>query len=223
MGMEGVELILSMEEVFEISISDEEAYAMNTPKDAINLISKKVQISKNSVCLNQVAFHKIRKILVNDFNISRKEIKTNNNLRKLISPKLHRKFWEKLKEMVGDKKLAQLSWPTWISVLLFGLFTGFTIYIGISIGWFIGIVAGISIYVSLSILAKPLRSQIPTSYYTIELLIRHLVTIAPDTFKRDQTWSLSQIREEVKNIVMEVLGTDDYKEEWEFVRDFGIG
>ena len=222
MGMEGVELVLSMEEAFDISISDEEAYKIITPKDAIELISKKVQIGNDSSCLNQAAFHRVRKILIDNFDIPRKEIKISSDLSKLISPKLQSEFWKNIKNMVGDKKLAQLAWPFWITAFGWGLFIGFTILIGINSGWFIGILVGIIISIIFSMLAKPLRTRIPTYYSKMEILIRHLVTISPDTFKRDKTWTLNQIRQEVKNIVMEVLGTDKYKEEWEFVRDFGI-
>ena len=222
MGMEYTELVLSMEEAFDISISYEEAYKIITPKDAIELISKKVQIGQDGSCLNQAAFYRVRKILVDKFSIPRKEIKTSSNLSKLVSPKLQSEFWKNIENMVGDKKLAHLAWPFWITAFGWGLFIGFTTLIGINSGWFIGILVGVVIFIIFSILAKPLRSRIPTYYSKMEILIRHLVTINPDTFKRDKTWTLDQIRQEVKNIVMEVLGTDKYKEEWEFVLDFGI-
>ena len=221
--MEGVELILSMKEAFDVSISDEEAYKMATPKDAIELISRKVQVGDDSSCLNQAAFHRVRKILMDDFDIPRKEIKTDSDLSELISPERQHEFWKKIRGIVGEKKLAQLAWPLWISALILGIFIASTVYIGMKLGWLIGIAAGIAILITSSKLAKPLRSRIPNYYSKMEKLIRHLVTISPDTFKRDKTWTLDQIRHEVRNIVMEVLGTKEYKEEWEFVRDFGIG
>ena len=223
MGLESVELVLSMEEAFDVSISDEEAYKIITPKDAIALISTKVQIGNDSSCLNQVAFHRIRKILVDDFNIPRKEIKISSDLSKLILPKLQSEFWMKIKDMVGDKKLVHLALPFWITAFGWGLFIGTTVLIGWYLEWFIGILAGIVISIIFSILTKSLRSRIPSAYSKIESLTRYLVTISPESFKRDKTWAPEQIRAEIKNIVMEVLGSDEYEEEWEFVRDFGIG
>ena len=87
MGLEFVEIILSVEDAFGVSISDEEASRIITPNDAIHLISQKVQTNDDASCINQIAFHKIRKILTDKFDIPREDIRVHAHLRQLLLSK----------------------------------------------------------------------------------------------------------------------------------------
>jgi len=223
MGLEFVEIILSVEDAFGVSISDEEASRIITPNDAIHLISQKVQTNDDASCINQIAFHKIRKILTDKFDIPREDIHIHAHLRQLLLPKQQKIFWQQLQLLSGDKKLVGLSWSTYITIGVCIALAISSFYVGFVIGlgdWFI---AGMVIFAITLCLMMPYGTRIPASYSKMGTLIRYIVSISPNSFKRNRYWSQKQIEEEVQNIVMEVLNSDKYDKNWEFVRDFGVG
>jgi len=222
-GLESVELVLSMEDAFEISISDDEAQRVFTPKDAIELISKKVQLNNDNLCLNQVAFYRLRQLLVNQFDIPRKEISPDKDLSIMLPPEKQKEFWSQLGEIMGIKNTPQLSRPTWVVWVAFLFSLGFGIYLLSVLSLGLGFLGGLILFAVTMISTIPLKKRIPPYYAKIEKIVRYWVVENPKGLKKTKSWSPSQIRHEVKNIVMEVLGTDKYKEHWEFVRDFGIG
>jgi|ERR1043166_2818332 acyl carrier protein len=61
MGLEGVELVVAIEETFAIDISDAAAAAMLTPADVIEFIVAHVPTSTPVDCLTQQTFFRLRK------------------------------------------------------------------------------------------------------------------------------------------------------------------
>jgi len=226
MGLESVELVLDMEDTFGISISDEEAEQIITPKHAISLIAKKVQIGDAQTCLTQTAFYRVRKVLVSEFGVERNSIKNESDLTKLIhNIDKHREFWEIIREetKIKVKEFPHLSRPTWVVYLAWAIFGVGTIYSGVMFGFVVGVIIGIALFAIVMFLTKNMAKIIPSHYKTTNKLVRLLVSRNPTAFKKNEQWTQTQIRELVKEIVMDVLGTEKYDEDWEFVVDFGIG
>jgi hypothetical protein len=61
MGLDGVELLLSIEETFGIAITDPEAEACATPGAVIDLVLGKLRTTDEQVCVSQRAFYLLRK------------------------------------------------------------------------------------------------------------------------------------------------------------------
>lgn len=223
MGLEGVELVIAMEDAFGVSISDEEAENITTPEEAIILISNKVQTSEDDLCLNQRAFNYIRKILVDEFSVPRRNVVTESDLSKLVVMERQREFWDRTKEMSGAHKWPGLSRPAWIVYLVWAVFGVTATYAGIEYGAVPGCFIGLSIFLLGMFVTKPMKRLLPRYYSKMDALVRLVVSSNPNAFKRDESWSKSQIKQQVKAIVMEVLGTEEYDEKWKFVEDFGIG
>ena len=111
MGLDGVELVMAFEEVFEISISDAEAEAMQTPHDAIEFICKTVQIHEgDSICLSQRAFHQIRRGLTTACSIPRSSISLDVRLLDIFDKKTKQNLWTSFKAHTQFHSLPSLSW-----------------------------------------------------------------------------------------------------------------
>jgi acyl carrier protein len=225
MGLDSIELIITLEKTFGITMSDKEAFALVTPKDAVELIASKVKNIQDTHCLNQPAFYFLRKIAIESCGMTREELKTSSNIAELVPKKKHAMLWGKLQQetMIREEGWPSLSRPTWIINLIWTCVL-ISVSIGLwSGGWWGALLCGlIVLYFALS-MTKPYCREIPGAYRNVKSLLRFLVAARPDLFKRNKGWSYPQIRQTVKAIVMDVLGVDEYDEDWEFVRDYGIG
>ena len=61
MGLDGVELVMAIEEGFGVTIADAEAEGCVTPAAMIDLVFHKLRASDERVCVSQRAFHLVRR------------------------------------------------------------------------------------------------------------------------------------------------------------------
>ncbi len=116
MGLDGVELILAIEEYFGISITDPEAEQIRTPRDLIAVVARKVQISNEKTCATQKAFHDLRRVLRSDFKVPRRLITPDLPLEKVFPESRERASnWARLQEgtSVGSWRWPRLRSPGW--------------------------------------------------------------------------------------------------------------
>ena len=85
MGMDGVEIVMAVEETFDIHIEDAEAEKLLTPRQLIDLVQSKVAVATASVCLTQRAFNLLRKSLLRHGGWKRSEIRPARRLSELIN------------------------------------------------------------------------------------------------------------------------------------------
>ena len=105
MGLDSVELVLRVEEEFEISITDEEAGKVRTVGQFYELILSKIQTTSD--CVSSKAFYKIRTSLVEVLGISRNMIRPTTHLEEII-PYVNRKaVWHQLTQEI-DLKMPRL-------------------------------------------------------------------------------------------------------------------
>lgn len=84
MGLDGVELIMAVEEKFGISISDDEAQRMLTVGDMKRLVQAKLDVTDSAGCLTQRAFHVIRKNMIAEFGVPRRGLRPDTHLETVI-------------------------------------------------------------------------------------------------------------------------------------------
>src|SRR5687768_10620322 len=96
MGMDGVEIVMAVEDAFDIRIEDAEAETLVTPRQLIELIQAKVTNVETSVCLSHRAFNWLRRHLMQQWNIPRNRITPGTKLATLIPPPKRKSFLEKL-------------------------------------------------------------------------------------------------------------------------------
>lgn len=130
MGLDGVEIVMSVETEFGISISDAEAEVMQTPRDLIRVVCEKVGAVDGGVdsCAAQVAFHRVRAALVEVAGCERAEVRLDAQLRDLL-PKAERdELWRAVCTRLGLHLMPRLTWlrkifsgPNTVEDLVFGL------------------------------------------------------------------------------------------------------
>jgi hypothetical protein len=109
MGLDSIELVLAWEEAFGISISDEEACRMFTPRQAIEYIYQKVKsdLPEDDGCLSMRAFFRLRKEFQKE-GIPRREIKPDTKISALLPSRKRRDVFGAILERAGLRPLKQL-------------------------------------------------------------------------------------------------------------------
>jgi acyl carrier protein len=178
MGMDGIELILAVEETFGIQISDEDAGAVSTLGDFADCVMRLVGTDKTAPCFSQKRFYRIRSARINAFGIPRKRIRPHTPLRDFIRKGNTRKDWQAFRlaleaEGIGLPALHQ---PQWFSC---------SVRWGLSLVWMITVIplimrvhplVSIAIYLALIVPAIVLLEaiggwRIPARFQTVASLI----------------------------------------------------
>jgi acyl carrier protein len=60
MGLDGVEIVMAVEDAFGVEITDLDAARLRTPRDVVDFIASRVPITEDAACLSQRAFHLVR-------------------------------------------------------------------------------------------------------------------------------------------------------------------
>ena len=116
MGLDGVELVLAIEEGFQIHIEDHEAERVSTVGDLYGLVVSKLGRDSKQ-CLTSAAFYRTRRGIVGALGVARREIRPSTNLESLLPKSGRRSMWQAIEARVG-LNLPKLEYP-WLTVSLF--------------------------------------------------------------------------------------------------------
>jgi acyl carrier protein len=109
MGLDGVELVLAVEETFGISIPDTVAFEMTTPAMMILFVQQAVNsLPERKACISQRAFHKVRGSLMKSTGVSRRDVTLKTPIRKLFSGPQRAEHWRDFKDYAGLPALPDL-------------------------------------------------------------------------------------------------------------------
>jgi hypothetical protein len=64
MGLDGVEIVMSVDDSFAIELENSEAGKIVTPGQLIDLVMSKVALATSASCLTQRSFHSVRRFLI---------------------------------------------------------------------------------------------------------------------------------------------------------------
>jgi hypothetical protein len=85
MGLDSVEIVMAWEDAFGISIPNEEAFVLRTPRMAIDLICKMLAVGDlRGPCLTVRAFHRLRNCFVNAGSVKRGSIRLETRIKDLV-------------------------------------------------------------------------------------------------------------------------------------------
>jgi acyl carrier protein len=120
MGLDAVELVMSIEEEFNITIADEEAEKITTPGQMADYLMTRVRTDKNAPCPTQVGFHRLRSVLMDTFGVPREKIRPHALLHNLLPGKHLRQEWKMLASALGATRFPPLehSWTYFVFVNL---------------------------------------------------------------------------------------------------------
>lgn len=113
MGLDTVEIVMTWEETFGVTITDEDASSMLTPQIAIDYFCERLGADDTpEYCPTLRAFHHSRRVLCECCASRRRDIRMSTPLKGLYSRSSRGQFWECLRRHPG---FDQLPTPGWIS------------------------------------------------------------------------------------------------------------
>ena len=102
MGLDSVELLMTIEDKFGIQIPDREAENIATVEHMVDAVYEKIKVSADNKCLSQIIFYRIRKVF-EEFGNSRVDITPDTKMSHLLSSTNLQSDWESLREKLGLK------------------------------------------------------------------------------------------------------------------------
>lgn len=96
MGPDVIELILAVEDAFQIHIADEEAGNVSTCGDLRDLIISKLLGQDSKLCLTSAAFYRTRRSIVDTLRIDRREIRPSTPLEGILPRNGRREKWRRI-------------------------------------------------------------------------------------------------------------------------------
>ena len=227
MGLDSVELIMDIEESFDISISDDRATKIVTVGECYEAILAELpDAERKRACLSAVAFYRVRRALLAVTGRSRKEIRPKAPLEDLLPRKQRHETWIQMRERL-DMRCPALGLPVWGWLTVLAGATAvvflFTFVFGWSWGWALGVPALITLIMLYYFLNAAFAVELPDRIRTVgdlakAILVRNYAKVAAGITDADEVW------ESLRIIIAENLGVslDEVTKDARFVADLGM-
>src|SRR5215208_4243507 len=118
MGLDTIELVIRFEEAFGITITDEVAAELTTPRRVSFYVISQLNLAEQTACTSQQAFYFLRREFVPALRIDRKDFRPASNLAQLLPETSRRQIWTTVKRELGDAALPDLVRPTWVFLIV---------------------------------------------------------------------------------------------------------
>ena len=102
MGLDSVELVMTIENKFGISIPDDECEQIHTVQQFADSVFEKIKIKPNEKCLSQIVYYRIRKAFER-FGNHKQDITPNSKMSELLSNTDLINDWLNLRHRIGLK------------------------------------------------------------------------------------------------------------------------
>jgi acyl carrier protein len=221
MGLDAVEIVISVEERFGITISDEEATACVTPGQLVELVRAKVTAGPEGTCTSRQAFHRIRSALVESGALTRGEITPDTAIPIPLAPDDQKAFWESLRARIGAKTWPALWRPRWMRRSIGAATIAAAVTSIAFVAPFHGALVPLPPLLMLWILLRatePFMRCIPRRFATVRALVPFAES-APCIH-----WTRAEIAASVKEIICGQIGLreEDYREDLHFIHDLRL-
>ena len=225
MGLDGVELVMAIEEEFKIAISDAEASEADTVGKVVNLVHARLRQNADEACPSQHGFYMIRKQLMEQVRLPRSAVQPDSRLEDLIPNAGRRTVWRNLIQTLtgASNTSAALVRPKWLNrivtlllpVVAFGLTLN---WVPLSLFW-LGFFPALFVAYLGDKMTSPWKTQFPSAYARVKDLIPFVKTLD------SRVWSKDEVFAKVRQISVEILGVkpEQVKLESHWVDDLGVG
>lgn len=221
MGLEGVELVLAVEEEFGISIDDADAAGLVTPVVLADYIMSRLGGvgGMKGRCLSQAGFYRIRSVLVRQFGARRREVRPDSRISSFLSRNVRRQ-WIQLKVALDARQLPGLqcrksiAYPIQIAVPVGGLVL--LSLAGASGGMLVFALLGL--WVLAAIVVDRLGDVVPENLATVGALVPYVRT------DNQEEWTREYVLRKVIQITALQLGiaAETIHPHSHFVKDLGL-
>jgi len=239
MGMDGIAIVLRIEETFGINITNEEAAELTTPRKLTDFVMTQVEKSDQAICLSQQAFHRLRRAFTEELCLPRSAFRPSARIEEFFPLQHRRRDWQAVESSIALASWPALLPPKWVrsardGITVIGILSGFLLFL-----LFVGIVDplwkrialalftllavpyfAIKVAEAMTYLAHPLRCEFPV--ITVADLVRYLVAMNPSAFRPGDGWTRESVAAAIRRILIEEAGVEEFNEDDDFVRDLGI-
>ena len=123
MGLDSVELVMSVEDAFQINISEEEASKIRTVGEFYDVVRSKLAIKDDEGwgrCLTSTAFYRVRRAMVEVLRIDRRKITPKTELSVLLPTPQRRENWGRITR-AASLKIPKLGYNSGVILLKFAI------------------------------------------------------------------------------------------------------
>ena len=229
MGLDLVELAIRFEDAFGVAIPDKVASELTTPREVTDYLVTQLNVGRQTSCISQQAFYRIRRELLPLTKTLRAEFRPTVTLSQLFPAEARKEVWTEARSQMGVSVLPDLVRPRW---LVYGLnilivVTAIIVFIhsdgtsgNSAIAFIFSIlVSGYLAYAS-KFVTRSLRSEFSREYTTVGELANYLALHTPHAFKKN--WTREEIAEMVRQTIIDQTGVSDFHEDSRFVQDMHL-
>ena len=113
MGLDGVELVMEVEDHFGISLGDDEASQIRTVGDLVAIIRARAVAGEQLDCPTRSAFFSLRQLVREITGDPALRFRPRDEVAAILSPRLRRRLWRWLRELLKTEPRA-LHLPPWL-------------------------------------------------------------------------------------------------------------
>jgi len=231
MGLDGVELILAIEDHFGIEIPDRDACELTTPRKLIDYIANQLIADSTTpaTCLSQRAFHRLRSSVREVTGLPRKRIRPSTALEEILPEKTRIQNWTSLQKLLNVSRCPTLVRPPSLQILLWYVnlivFLVLLLFFCTKLSGKISLCLSAAITIVVAVISMKTTKNYATCFqpagYTVGDLARILVANNPEE-SSPTTWSRSEIAAITRAIIMEQLGVTKFDDDDRFYEDLGV-
>jgi len=219
-GPDPEELILALETRFGIVILGDEAEAIRTPAQLVDLIMSKVESLESSDCLSQRAFHLIRRAAMRSFHLHGQAVSPTSKLDDIVPRKLRYARWKLFGTNVGANRWPELKRSrTTLTILVLLTVVGFAFAsVRLSVTGVLNLLASSAITIAfafvLAWITRPLKRTFPVACLTVRDLVDWIVAENPQLIRHESNiWTRERVSATVRRLIVEWSNERDFNEE----------
>lgn len=227
MGLDGVELVMAIEDEFGITIPDSDYAELRTVGNMVDYCLDRIQAAKTKRCPNFEAFFAIRRLVRDVRHDSELRIRPRDNVDTVLDVAERKRFWQRLPILLQTYP-RPLRRPPWLRQTLVGLVLCFPIVLLTVFPWlaetlFLIAVATVTLGIILYRFTIGLRSQTPEGFTTFGDITKRIVGLTVATNPPAKT-DYETVFSMIKEIIIDTLGVDDDEvvPAARFIEDLGV-
>lgn len=198
MGLDTVEIVMTIEETFKISISDDQAAKCKTIGDLTDVVMALANPQAGDYCKSSRAFYTLRKTLLEILPVDRKDIHPSTQWEALIPRNQRKAVWKQLKDRgINLPRLEPSSIIYWsIAVILFVPFALLAHRFGSWWPVWLGILPPV---ISAEYLTRPIAVRAPSTFKTVG----GAALFMADSLSESTSLNRIEVREGIRRIISE--------------------
>jgi acyl carrier protein len=224
MGLDGVELVMAVEEEFQIAISDSEVAECTTVGKLVKLVHSRLRHSNTEPCPSQHSFYLARQKLISFLHIPREKIKPETKLEEIIPKKNRKRLWSQVTTaMAADgvfyhNRLVRPKWMTYgLLPAFFVMPCAYLLWIGFPFA--LSLISALPVFIFFERITRLFSTEFPNKMSQVKDLIKLIKSL------NSKTWSEEEVFVKIRGITAKQLGIDEslVTLDAKFIDDLGAG